>query len=58
MKARLCRALISSFLLGVMLVASGIIATHSLAGKTKITPHQITILFTGDDWGTYKGSCG
>ena len=58
MKARLCRTLISSFLLGLMILVSGIITTRSLAGKTKITPHQITIFFTGDDWGGYKGACG
>ena len=41
-----------------MLLTSGIVATRSLASKTKITPHQITIFFTGDDWGGYKGACG
>ena len=58
MKARLGRAVISSFLLGVMMLTSGIVATRSLAGKTKITPDQFTIFFTGDDWVGYKGSCG
>ena len=58
MKTRLCKALISSFLLGLMLLTSGIVATRSLAGKAKITPQQLTIFFTGDDWGGYKGACG
>ncbi len=58
MKARFCRAVISTFLLGVMMLTSGIVATRSMAGKAKITPGQFTIYFTGDDWAGYKGSCG
>ncbi|GEM_PF-5104842 len=58
MKTRFYRAALSAFLLGVIVVTSGIVATRSLAGKTKITPHQFTIFFTGDDWAGYKGTCG
>lgn len=41
-----------------MLLTSGVVATRSLAGKSKVTAGQLTIYFTGDDWAGYKGSCG
>lgn len=58
MRTRIVRAIITSLALSGVLLTSGIISTHSLAGKAKIKPHQLTIFFTGDDWGSYKGACG
>ncbi len=58
MKTRVSRAVIASLALSAILLTSGIVSTRSLAGKTKIKPHQLTIFFTGDDWGSYKGACG
>lgn len=58
MTARVSRAILASFLLGVVLLTSGVLSTRSLAGRTTITPHTLTIFFTGDDMGAYEGSCG
>ena len=58
MQARIVRSVISTLLLGVILVVSGIVSTGSIAAKRTFKPHQFTIFFTGDDWAGYKGSCG
>lgn len=58
MQTRMIRSVISTLLLGFILVISGIVSTGSIAAKRTFEPHQFTILFTGDDWAGYKGSCG
>ncbi len=58
MTARASRAIVASFVLFVMLLTSGVLSTRSIAGKTRVMPHTLAIYFTGDDWGSYKGSCG
>lgn len=58
MTTKISRVIIASLALSLILLATGIVSTRSLAGKAKITPHQFTIFFTGDDWGGYKGACG
>jgi hypothetical protein len=38
----------------IVLCAMLVVSTGLLVGKTRISPHQLTIFFTGDDWGKYK----
>lgn len=57
MQGKLGKAIISSLVLATIVLVSGIISTSTLAEKQKITPHQLTIFFTGDDGGNIK-PCG
>jgi len=57
MEGKLSKAIISSLVLAIIALASGIVSNSTLAGKQKITPHQLTVFFTGDDCGNIK-PCG
>jgi hypothetical protein len=43
---------VASFL--SVLAALLAVSTGLLAGKARMSPHQLTIFFTGDDWSKYK----
>jgi len=48
------------FLPWVVLAAvlgSVVLVAHTFAGSSKIVPHTLTVLFSGDDMGNIKG-CG
>ena len=51
------RALISIIVLAVLVLAVGIGADRSFAGKKEFTPCTLTIIFSGDDLGNIK-PCG
>ena len=50
MRAMFSKVAISLSVLAALLA----ISTGLLAGKARMSPHQLTIFFTGDDWGKYK----
>lgn len=50
MHARFPKSAVLLSVIGAMLL----ISAGMLAGKARIAPHQLTIFFTGDDWGRYK----
>jgi hypothetical protein len=54
MKAILRKAGLPSIVLAVILLSVSVPSDVSFAGKSKISPHKLTILFTGDDWGNVK----
>lgn len=54
MRAKPLWTTVSAILTGTLLLGMGI---WSYAGKKDVTPHKLTILFTGDDLGTAK-PCG
>ena len=51
------RFILLSILILVLLVGIGFTARQSQAGRKKIDPHKIVILFTGDDRGQCKPVC-
>lgn len=52
------RVLVSVVLIGAVVLVAAAVAERSLAGKPKVEPHQLIILFSGDDRGEMKRPCG
>ncbi len=57
LRTRLVSGVLPIIVLTAVALASGIVSDQSFAGRKKISPHKLTILFTGDDLGNIKG-CG
>ena len=54
MQARSGRILLAVLVVAALALSLGVISTGSMADREKISPHQLTVLFTGDDWGQVK----
>lgn len=52
------RVLLVVVLLVAAALSLAIISRNSFAGKISAFPHKLIILFTGDDQGQLKQSCG
>lgn len=48
MRTRFFRATI------LLTVLAAMLSTGLIAAKARLAPHQLTIFFTGDEWGKYK----
>ena len=57
MQARSGRVILALLIIGAVVLVSGVLSTRSVAEKDKVSPHQLTILFSGHDNGQVK-PCG
>ena len=57
MLARQGRIALSAVIVAGLVLALGLFSHRSVAEKSASSPHTLTIVFTGDDWGNVK-PCG